>query len=478
MASSQLEIKAAPAEYPPFRPPGPGPLERDPPLYRQLLLSLRSSIEAWPRAVYEQRIYRPPVPGTPVLLMDPAAIRAVMVEHADDFPHGALWRRMLRPVWGDGLATVEGAEWRWQRRAAAPAFRAAQMTALTPRMRAAAEAALARWAAEPRAIFDIAEEMAQITFDIILDTILSGGEDLDRATARARVTAFLEQLAPMRLSYFLAPDSYHRGRDAAPSAEAKRLREDVDRMIRRRRRAPPRADLVDLLMSAADPETGRAMDDVTLRDNLLGFIVAGFATSAFGLAWSLYLVSSHAPTEARLRTEVDDVTGGGPVEPEHVDKLVFARQVVQESLRLYPPAHSTTRVAARTMKIEGVTIRRGSRVVLPIYALHRHRLWWRDPDLFDPDRFAPGESPPDRHIYMPFGAGPRTCLGAAFAMTELVVTLATLVRGVSFNLMPGHQVWPIAELALRPKGGLPMRVNVRAPAARRDLPLPSGERVG
>ena len=462
MASSLLDMEAPPAGHPPFRPPGPAPLDRDPPLYRQLLLSLGSSIEAWPRAVYEQRIYRPPVPGMPILLMDPAAIRAVMVEHSDDFPHGALWRRMLRPVWGDGLATVDGAEWRWQRRAAAPAFRAAQMTALTPRMREAADTALARWGAAPGATFDIAEETAQITFDIILDTILSGGEDLDRATARARIAAFLAQLAPMRLSYFLAPDSYHRNRDVTPSAEATSLREDVDRMIRRRRKAPPRGDLVDLLMMAADPESGRPMDDVTLRDNLLGFIVAGFATSAFGLAWSLYLVSSHAPTEARLRAEVDEVTGGGPIEPEHVERLVFTRQVVQESLRLYPPAHSTTRVCARTMEVEGVTIRRGTRIVLPIYALHRHRLWWRDPDVFNPDRFAPGQPPPDRHIYMPFGAGPRICLGAAFAMTELVVTLATLVRGASFSLVPGHQVWPIAELALRPKNGLPMHVTTRA----------------
>lgn len=463
MASSNVQGRTASAPLSDrelFRPPGPGPLVRRPSFYRQLKLSLKSSIEAWPREVYEERAYRPPVPGMPILLMDPAAIRAVLVEHAENFPQGGLFRRLLRPVWGKGLAVVDGPEWRWQRHAAAPAFRPAQMTALTPRMRETAEAALARWRAAPDgSVFDIVEETARITFDIILDAVLSGGEDFDRDTVRTRISAFMGQISPLRLSYFLAPDSFHEKVRTPETEEARSLRGDVDRMIRRRRQAPLRGDLVDLLMNAVDPEMGRSMDDTTLRDNLLGFIVAGHGTSAVALAWSIYLVSAHAPTAARLRAEVAKVTAGAPIEAEHVERLVFTRQVISEAMRLYPPAHSLTRVATRTVEIGGETIRAGSRVVLPVYALHRHRLWWRDPDLFDPDRFAPGEPPPDRYIYMPFGAGPRICLGAAFAMTELVVTLATLMREASFTLVPGHQVWPVAELALLPRGGLPMRVD-------------------
>lgn len=445
-----------------FHAPGPTSPDRDPPLLAQLASTLKNPIAALPRAVYEERVYRRSIPGQPVYLMDPVAIRAVLVDHAEHFPQGGLFQRMLRPVWGKGLAVAEGADWRWQRHASAPAFRPAQMKALAPRMRHAAETALARWHASPdETVFDIAQESAGVTFDIVLDTILSGGDDIDRATARSRIAAFMAQLAPMRLSYFLVPDSFHAGRAVTHSDDARRLRDDVERMIRRRRDAPPRGDLVDLLMTAADPETGQPMDDGTLRDNLLGFIVAGHETSAVALAWSLYLVSQHAPTEERLCAEIAEVTGGGPVEGEHVDGLVFTRQVIQEAMRLYPPAHTLTRVCARTTEVGGVTIRKGTRVVLPIYALHRHRMWWRDPDSFDPDRFAPGTPPLDRHLYMPFGAGPRICVGAASALTELVVTLATLIRGARFALVAGHHVWPIAELALRPEGGLPMRVRRR-----------------
>lgn len=444
-----------------FHAPGPMPPERDPSPLVQLRQTLRNPISAFPRAVYEQPVYRRSFPGQPVYLMDPAAIRAVLVEHAAHFPQGALFARMLRPVWGQGLLTAEGPEWRWQRHAAAPAFRPAHIAALTPRMRAPAESALARWReAGPDVTFDIAQETAQITFEIILDTVLSGGEDIDRGTARARIGAFMAQLAPIKLSYLLAPDAFHAGRGSTGSAEAKALRVDVDHMVARRRSAAPRGDLVDLMMGTTDPQTGRPMDDVTLRDNLLGFIVAGHETSATALAWCLYLLSQDDRVATRVREDVEQVTSGGPVEADHVERLVYVRQVVSEAMRLYPPAHTITRVCTRTTEVAGTTIRRGTRVIVPIYALHRHRLWWRDPDLFDPDRFAPDAPPIDRHVYMPFGAGPRICLGAAFATTELVVVLATLVRSARFRLVPGHKVWPVGELALRPEGGLPMRITV------------------
>jgi cytochrome P450 len=334
------------------------------------------------------------------------------------------------------------------------------MAALAPRMRVAAEAALARWS-EAQCERDVAAETSAITFDVVLDTILSGGEDFNRATLRARIEAFLAEQGRMKATYFFAPDAFHADRVNPDTAEGVQLREEIARMVRRRRTAPARGDLVDLLMAAADPESGRPMDDETLRDNLLGFIVAGFGTRAVALAWSLYLVSEHAPTAERLRAEVDAVTGGGPVEADHVERLVFTRAVISEAMRLYPPAHTLTRVAGRTLEVAGVTIRKGARVLIPIYALHRHRLYWRDPDVFDPGRFGASAPSIDRHVYMPFGAGARICLGAAFATTELVVVLATLVRGARFAMREGHEVAPVTGLTLQPRGGLPMRVTSR-----------------
>jgi len=397
----------------------------------------------------------------PLYVMDPAAIREIYVEQAEHFPQGALWRRLMRPVWGDGMVTSEGPEWRWQRHATAPAFRPAQMNALAPTMSRAAEAALDRWrSAGPAARVDIAGETGRITFDILLDAVLSGGEDFDRAKVRHRIARFVDQLGRYRLSYFLAPDAHHEGRITPAAPEAADLRRDVEAMIRRRRTAPPRGDLVDLMLAARDPETGRAMDDAVLRDNLLGFVVAGHETSAIGLAWALYLVAAHSPTAERLRAEVMTVAGDAPLDSSHVEGLVFTRQVVSEALRLYPPAYMTTRVCVRTTEIAGMPVKAGKRVIMPAYALHRHRKYWRDPDVFDPNRFAPGQPSPDRHLYMPFGAGPRVCLGAAFAMIELTVALATLVRGATFVLDPHHRVWPSGQLALRPEGGLPMDVTV------------------
>ena len=437
-----------------FAPPGPNPDHHEPNIFQQALWSMRRPIDSWPRAVFEESIYRPPAPGAPVYLMDPTAIHELFVEAGDAFEQGAMFRRIMRPVWGDGIVTSEGQAWRWQRRASAPAFRPSQMNLLAPFMSRAAQSALDRWGAE--ACVDFAEEAARMTFDVILDTLLSGGEDFDRLTARRRVSSFLSRILAPRPSYFLAPDNWHKGRSLPSAPGAESLRTDIDAMIQRRRNEPPRGDLVDHLLEARDPETGQVMDDATLRDNLLGFIVAGHQTSSVALTWSIYLASSHTPTAERLRAEVAIVAGDANIGPEHIDRLVFTRQVVSEALRLYPPAFQIYRICVRETQIAGHRFKSGDKVLIPIYALHRHRRWWRHPDVFDPDRFASEAPPPDRHLYMPFGAGGRICLGAAFAMTELVVMLATLMRGATFTVDPAHRVWPGTAMEMLPRGGLPM----------------------
>ncbi|WP_293905950.1 cytochrome P450 [Phenylobacterium sp.] len=441
-------------------PPAPFPGERDPFLPLMMAKAITRSIDGWPRQVFEQAAWRPPFPGAVTFIMDPDALKVLFVEQASAFTQGAMFRRMMRPVWGEGILTSEGAKWRWQRHAGAPAFRPAQMHALAPSMSGVAEAALVRWRSSPR--IDLPTEAARITFDVILDTMLSGGDDFDRDTASARIEAFTAQVGKMKLSYFFAPDAHHEDRLNPPTAAGEALRGDIAAMVRRRRAAPPRGDLLDLLLAARDPETGQAMDDEILRDNILGFIMAGHQTSSVALTWSLYLASAHEPTARRLRAEVAAVAGDQPIGPDHVENLVFTRQVIQEAMRLYPPAFQLYRICTRTTEVGGIAVRAGQRILIPIYALHRHRRWWRDPDAFDPDRFGPGQPMPDRHLYMPFGAGPRICLGAAFAMTELVVMLATLMRGATFTVAPGHRVWPRANLTILPEGGLPMDVVLRS----------------
>lgn len=442
-----------------FTPPAPFPGPRDVSLFQQMIKGLTRPTEGWPRVVFEGLSWKPPFPGTPLFLMDPAAIREVLAGQAENFSQGHMFRRMFRPVWGDGMFTSEGQAWRWQRHASAPAFRPAHMQALAPFMSRAAEAALGRW--ESGATIDTHAEATRITFDVIFDTVLSGGEDFDREQIQGRAAAFLAYALKPRFSYFLAADAYHQHKVNSAGPQAAALRADMVAMIRRRRTAPPRGDLVDLLLAARDPETGQAMDDALLCDNLLGFIAAGHETTAQTLTWALYLASAHAPTAARIRAEVATVAGEDSIGPDHVERLVFTRQVVSEVLRLYPAALQLYRICVRPTQVAGVAMKSGDRVVIPVYALHRHSRYWRDPNVFDPDRFAPGEPAPDRHVYMPFGAGPRICIGSAFAMTELVVLLATLMRGAEFTVVPGRRVWPGGGLTLRPEHGLPMIVTPR-----------------
>ena len=443
-----------------FVPPAPFPGVRDVSLLDQMLKGLTRPTEGWPRTVFEDLSWKPPFPGTPLFIMDPAVIRDVLVTQAENFGQGAMFRRMFRPVWGDGMFTSEGPAWRWQRHASAPAFRPAHMHALAPFMAKAADAALERWGES--APINALEEATRISFDVILDTVLSGGEDFDRETVRARMAAFVAHALKPRFSYMLAPDAYHDGKVNASGPDAAALRSDIEAMIRRRRTAPPRGDLVDQLLAAKDPETGQAMDDALLCDNLLGFIVAGHETSALALTWSIYLASAHAPTAERLRAEVNAVAGEAPIGPGHVEQLVFTRQVISEAMRLYPGALQLYRICTRPTELAGRAMTPGDRIVIPVYALHRHSRYWRDPHVFNPDRFAPGEPAPDRHVYMPFGAGPRICLGAAFAMTELVVVLATLMRGADFSVATGYKVWPSGGLTLRPERGLPMIATRRS----------------
>ena len=457
---------AARSEAERFVPPAPVPPEKDPSTLILALRMARSQIEGWPRALYEGEAWKPPLPGGPLFVTSHEAVKAVLHEQADIFSTGALFRRMMRPAWGRGILIAQGEDWRAQRRAASGAFRPADMAKLAPFFAGAAERAVQRWTAAPGLpAVDMLREMIRLTFEVILETSFSGGADFDRAEMASAVERLVARISRIRPSALLFPDRYHERRPSVRTPERHALLEMIRRMVARRRSAPPAGDLVDLLMTARDPETGEAFDDALLADNLLGFILAAHETTALTLTWALFLVASHTPTLDRLRREVETVTGGVPVGPEHLPRLHFARQVVSETLRLYPPAFLLTRVAGRETTIAGHRVRAGQRVNLPVYAIHRRAEIFPDPHAFDPDRFDSDRPQPDRYSYLPFGAGPRICLGASFAMAEAVTVLATLIRAVDLQPVAPERVWPVAQLSLRPRGGMPMMVQ-RLEAAR------------
>ncbi len=371
---------------------------------------------------------------------------------------------MLGPALGDGLLTAEGAHWRWQRRAAAPAFQPAKVAALAPAMLQSARDTRDRWLADPGRTLGLNHEMMRTTFDIILATMLSGPGAVDAARFEQAITDTLTPIGwSLALTLMRLPDwTPYPGRRRAERATA-HLRAATGRLVAERRRSgatPP--DLLTLLQAAADPEDGRAMSDGELVDNLLTFIAAGHETTALGLAWTLHLLSRHPEVEARVLAEIDAVTGGEEVEPAHLERLPYARQVFSESMRLYPPAPMLSRMAREAVDLGGLQLRPGALVIMPVYALHRHRRLWDEPERFDPERFAP-EAAAARHrfAFMPFGGGPRVCIGGAFAMQEAVAVLAVLLQRLRVRDTGGPAPVPTMRVTLRPSPEVRVTVEPR-----------------
>jgi cytochrome P450 len=205
------------------------------------------------------------------------------------------------------------------------------------------------------------------------------------------------------------------------------------------------------------------MSDGNLVDTILTFLLAGHETSAVALTWTLSLLSQSEDWQERVRSEAKAVLGDGPFNAAHLDRLVVTEQVLKEAMRLFPPAAILARIAAGDCEIGGRKVAAGTHVAVPIYAVHRHRLLWEEPDAFDPARFAPGrEAARSRFAYLPFGAGPRVCVGASFSMMEMKAVLATLMRSIRVSGAGGPPPLPVLRVTLRPQPRVRLRVEFEA----------------
>ncbi len=390
------------------------------------------------------------------MVMDPGANRRIFKDALENYPKSDVTKLILGPAIGDSLFVAEGAHWRWQRRAAAPVFAARNVEALAPVMRTAALAACTRLAAQKGQAVDLHQAMVTATFEVISDVTFSGDEGFDRAAVHRAIDAYIAQTARLSLLDVIGAPSWVPRPSRLVSAGAMRaMKRMADGAIHARRRTGPRPvpDLLDLLGEGADPETGRRMDTAELRDNLLTFIVAGHETTALTLAWALYLLAFDPAIQDRARTEAKAVLGERTADIADLPRLGFVRQIIDEALRLYPPAAFLSRTALAADTLCGREVRPGDTVMLPIYALHRNHLLWPDPHRFDPDRFADPKAI-DRYAYLPFGAGPRICIGASFALQEAVIILATVLARFRFSAIAGRQPKPVLILTLRPEGGV------------------------
>lgn len=427
-----------------FTPPAPYPGTRDLGLLRRLSRNARSQIGSLPQAVYDQASWKPPLPGMPLFVMSSDLVKAVLVDQAKDFTHGELFNRIMRPAWGRGLLLAKGDDWKMQRRAAAQAFRAKGMTDLVPTFVTETQKLMGEWRSRGYGTVDLHKEMKRLTFNIIVETMLSGAEQIDREAFRESVQSFFADISKLRVSYVLRGDAYHGRRSSLTSLHREKIIGYIANLIESRRSTPPRGDIVDLLLAAEDPDTGCPLSDVQLADNLLGFVLAGYETTASALTWTLYLIAAHEPTAARLLVEYEST------DQNELTKLTFTQQVISEATRLFPPAFMLTRIAARDVQLGPHKVKAGQRINIPVWAIHRNAQNWPAPHVFDPDRFAPDRTAIGRYAYMPFGAGPRICIGAAFAMTEMTAILSTILPCVKIAAPRRERVWPKTELALVP----------------------------
>jgi cytochrome P450 len=389
------------------------------------------------------------------MVMDPGALKHVLLERLEDYPKSLVTKNLLRPAIGESLFIAEGAHWRWQRRAASPVFSHRNVLNLAPIMTDAALRTVDRIHAQAGRGVDFLDEMVTTTFDVISDVTFSGDSGFDRNAVHKAIDAYIAEAGKISLfDMFGFPDWVPRPGRIMTGGALKAMKQVADRAVEARAARDKKGtpDLLDLLLAGEDPETKRQMNTAELRDNLLTFIVAGHETTALTLAWSLYLCAFDQSVQDAARAEVQSVLRGKAATGEDVPKLPLVRAIIDEALRLYPPAALVSRTAQKPDTLCGREIRPKDTVMIPIYALHRHKLLWDDPDQFRPDRFL--NAKPDRYAYLPFGDGPRICIGASFALQEAVIILATLLANVRLEPIAGRAPNPVMILTLRPEGGV------------------------
>jgi cytochrome P450 len=454
-------IQAADALYPPTVTPPPAPL----PLGKFALQIVRNPLLVLPQAAYEEPILSVARGRFQyVWVTGPELIEEVLVKRAQQFSKTPVEKRVFRRTLKDGVLSSDGQLWRWQRRTMAPLFRPAEILNYVPSMAQPAEDLLARWRGSPRgSVQKIDADMTEATFAVIARTMLKGGEPAEadlikRETALSLAyTSWEIMYGVLRFPAWLPhPGSW------ILSRSAKNLRRAVHDIIARRQAEGGRGgDLLGRLLDARDPETGEPMTMEQLINNLLTLLEAGHETTARALSWTLYLMARAPEWQDRVRAEVLSVCADGPIEAEHIAALPLTQQVLKESMRLYPPVPAITRIAVQDTRLGDQDIWKHSFIVIPIFCVHRHKMLWSDPARFDPARFEPErEAAYPRTQFMPFGAGPRVCLGSSFAMAEATVILASLIRAARFEWDGKHSPEPVSRVTLRPRGGMPLKVTM------------------
>jgi cytochrome P450 len=390
----------------------------------------------------------------------------VLLDNAANYTKSELSRRLLEPALGRGLLTSEGETWRRHRRIMAPAFDHRSIIGYAPTITEVTAGLLERWdALVDSSEIDVAAAMMHTTLHIISRAMFSSDSDeivdvVERGVGQYQATVRPGLLDLLRFPVWLTRLLSFRGSIGAFDEFDK----SVDRLLSTRGRelnAEPK-DLLDRLVAARDSETGGGMTAKEVRDQVVTIFMAGHETTAQALAWTWYLLSLHPQAEAKLHAELTTALAGRTPRHEDLASLRYTRMVTEESMRLYPPAHTMAREPIAADHILGHRIPVGALVLIVPWLLHRKPSLWEQPHCFDPERFSSERVfARPRFAYIPFGAGQRICIGAAFAMTEAMLILAMIAQRYRLRLKRGHPVEPQGLITLRPRYGLRMTLQRR-----------------
>ena len=387
--------------------------------------------------------------------------KRVLQENAANYVKQHATYSMLRRVFGNGLFTSNGDFWLRQRRLAQPAFHRERIAAMGAQMAAAAQETARAWEARAasREPVPMLREMAALTLKIVGDALFGTGLG-GQGSVVARSGAILGAQRTDRVSRQRPIPPILPTREDREFRRARRVMlRVVDEIIAAKRaQGTGAADLLSLLIEARDPDTGEGMSDAQLRDEVLTMLFAGHETTAVALSWAWALLAQHPEAEEKLHSELDRVLGGRPPGAADFGRLPWTRAVLEEAMRLHPPAYILIRRAVDDDVVCGKRIHRGGVVVMSPMVMHRNPADWDRPDAFDPARFtdADAERRRPRFAYLPFGGGPRQCIGNSFAMMEGVLILATLAQRFAPRLAEGYRLRPEYTVLARPAEDAPM----------------------
>lgn len=456
----------------PFEPPAPTPRTETPTGLELIRVAMRNPLELW-----SEKSYRLPWTETSffgqrtLIINDPGLIRYVLVENVANYEMAEVRRLILRPILRDGLLTAEGEVWKRSRKAVAPVFTPRHARRFADQMLAKSQDYATRYTdlAAADAVVDVAADMTELTYEILAETLFSGQIAAETEAFTRSVETLLKLMGrvdPMDIMRAppWVPRLTHIGGGRVMRRFHAVVAETMDRRRAMMREGTAPTDFLTLLLQQEGPE-GLSADEIA--DNILTFIGAGHETTARALAWTLYCIANAPQVRAEMEAEIDRVLDTGAEPVDWLGLMPHVRAAFEEAMRLYPPAPSINRAAIDddlwvSPTGERVEIKKGMGILVMPWTLHRHELYWDKPRAFMPERFLPGNRETlHRFQYLPFGAGPRICIGATFALQEAVIALGVLMRQFRFDLTPQTRPWPVQRLTTQPRGGVPMRVSKR-----------------